>query len=167
MRMRHKRVMFCGSWIAPRPSRQGLSLLELVLVLSILAVLGAVAVPRYASASARYRVESAARRIAADLQLARRAARTAGSSTVVTFDTLNHGYQIAGVDALDGSGLYRVDLQASPYQSSLSAAMFGPGSAVTFNGWGVPDTNGIVTVVAGAETRTVTLSHPSGQVSIP
>lgn len=166
MRIGHKRVMFCGSWIAPRPSRQGFSLLELVLVLSILTVLGAVAVPRFASASARYRVDFAARRIAADLQLAQRAARTAGSSTVVTFNTLNHAYQIAGVDALDGSGLYGVDLQASPYQSHLSAATFGAGSIVTFDGWGVPDANGIVIVVVGVETRTVTLNYPSGQVTI-
>jgi len=148
------------------PSRPAFSLLELILVLVILAVLGAVAAPRYASANARYRADFTARRIAADLQLAQRAARAAGSSTVVSFDTVNHSYQLTGVDALDGAGTYGVDLQVSPYQSTLNTASFGSGSILTFDGWGVPDANGTVVVSVGSETRTVTLSHPSGDVAI-
>ena len=59
-----------------------------------------------------------------------------------------------------------MDLQAEPYQSSLSAATFGPGSAVTFNGWGVPDVNGVIVVVVGSNARTITLSQPSGKVTV-
>lgn len=156
----------CGARPERGAVRSGFSLLELVLVLSILVVLGAVAAPRYGGANARYRVEFAARRIAADLQLAQRAARASGASAVITFDTANHGYQITGVNALDGSGAYDVDLQAAPYQSRLSSATFGSGSVLTFDGWGVPDANGTVIVDVGAETRTVSLSHPSGEVTI-
>jgi prepilin-type N-terminal cleavage/methylation domain-containing protein len=163
MRMGHERAVFSGSGF---PFRPGFTLLELVLVLGILTVLGAVAAPRFASAGARYRVDLAARRIAADLHLAQRAARSTGSATVLTFDTVNHRYQITGIDALDGSGSYQVDLAASPYQSTLSSAVFGSGSVLTFDGWGVPDVNGVLTLVAGAETRTVSLDHPSGRATV-
>ena len=86
-----------------------------------------------------------------DLQLAQRAARASGSTTTVAFDTANHVYQLTGVDALDGSGVYGVNLQDAPYQSTLVTAAFGAGNnTLTFNGWGVPDTNGVVVVVADA-----------------
>ena len=44
--------------------------MELVLVMVIVATLAAIAVPRYAQATSRYRADAAARRIAADLSLA-------------------------------------------------------------------------------------------------
>src|SRR5690606_27031377 len=65
---------------AAQPLRRGFSLLELVMVLTIIAILAAIATPRYANAMARYRADLAARRIAADLLLAQRLARTESRS---------------------------------------------------------------------------------------
>ena len=53
----------------------GFSLLELVVVMVIVAILAAIATPRYGKAVARYRTASAARKIAADLTFARKRAR--------------------------------------------------------------------------------------------
>src|SRR5204863_23675 len=62
----------------PASSRRAFSLIEITLVLMVMGVLAALAVPRYASALARYRADAAARRIVADLDLARTTARSSG-----------------------------------------------------------------------------------------
>ena len=60
--------------------RSGFTLIELVMVLAIIGLITAIAAPRYAASLARYRAESAARRVAADLALARREAAASSSS---------------------------------------------------------------------------------------
>ena len=76
-----------GPYIATRAARAGFSLLELVIVLAIVATLATIAAPRYGASLAAYRVESAARRIVADLALARSMARTENRRVIVKFDT--------------------------------------------------------------------------------
>jgi PAS domain S-box-containing protein/prepilin-type N-terminal cleavage/methylation domain-containing protein len=49
-------------------SRNGFSLIELVIVTMIIGILGAVAAPRFADALSAYRVETAARQLRADLE---------------------------------------------------------------------------------------------------
>ena len=148
---------------APR----GFSLLELVMVLAVIAMVSAIAVPRYAGAAAQYRVEAAARRIASDLAAARSASRNGGSSQTVTFSVDDASYELPGVTDPDRPSLpYAVRLSEAPYEVRMPSADFGGLPSVTFDGFGMPDRAGSVVVEVGDRRRTVTLNAVTGKAQI-
>ena len=132
-----------------------------------MAILAAVAAPRYAAAVARYRADFAARRIAADLNAASVNARTTSHALSVVFDRANNKYQIAGTKELDSAATnYLVSLGADPYLVSIGTVNFNGASTVTFSAYGDPDNAGSVTVQAGSVTKTVTLDGVTGNASV-
>lgn len=147
--------------------KRGFSLLELVLVSAIVAIFAAIAVPRYGSASGRYRLDLAARRVAADLRLAQSYAKTSSSSCTVVFDAATERYQITNLPAPDGaSGSYQVTLLAEPYRAELLSVSFNGGAQVIFNGWGLPDNGGTVIVAAGSRQKTIAIDGETGLVGV-
>jgi hypothetical protein len=136
-----------------------------VLVLGVLAVLVAMVAPRFAEATARYQADAAARRVAADLTLARSEARLASSSRTVTFHQL--GYRMPGVANPDrGSVDYVVNLGAAPYRVQALAADLGGDASVTFDAFGSADSGGSVTVRVGRWTRVVTIEPQNARVRV-
>ena len=144
----------------------GISLIEMVLVLAILALLSAIAAPRYASSIARYRAEMAARRVAADLALAQARAGEAGRPQSLVF--VARSYQMPGVPYFDRKayGDYTVDLATDPYNVTRVAAEFGGDAQVSFDLYGAPDTGGSVVIEVGDARRVVILHPESGRVEI-
>jgi type II secretory pathway pseudopilin PulG len=141
--------------------------MEISLVLAIVAVLAAIAAPRYGRASARYRADLAARRIMADLRLAQSCARAASSSRTVSFNATTEQYQLLGIPALDGvAGDYTIVLSAEPYRGDLVSATFGGSVQVIFTGWGLPNSGGTVVVSCGSQQRTVVVDGATGRVSL-
>ncbi|MCP4591635.1 MAG: prepilin-type N-terminal cleavage/methylation domain-containing protein [bacterium] len=157
----------------PRP---GMSLMEVVTVMVIVAVLAAVAIPRYANALVNRRLDSAVLRIAADLKLAERRARTTSSSQSVVFDVAAHTYTLTGVTDLDRSAEeYAVDLAEPPYEVEILYAKFESGTQITFDGYGQASGDGKIVLKVGndfklvvftAATRTVETSSVE-DVEIP
>jgi type II secretion system protein H len=150
-------------------ARGGFTLLEVVLTVAIIAVVAALAIPKYGRAAGRYRAELAARRVAADLRQAQSYARMTSASCTVIFTLGQSTYEIANAPAFDGSvGTYTVDLRVPPYKAKIVSVNFGGSNPkeVTFTGWGVPDKAGAVVVSAGPEQRTITLNVQTGQVTI-
>jgi type II secretion system protein H len=142
------------------------SLIELVIVLAIMATMAAVAVPRYATASHRYRADAAAQRIARDLELAMDAARTTGASCTVQYSADRLSYTMPSITGLDSSAdVYAVKLHRSPYNVSVLVVDFGGDDQLVFDGWGQPDSGGTVQIVVGQETRQINLAA-DGQVTI-
>jgi len=147
-------------------TRQGFSLLEVVLVLVIIAIAAAIAVPRHAAAVARYRAENAARRVAADLVRARSLARQTSSDQTVVFDPAADAYTLVGFDDPDHPGRsYTVALSGRPYHATLTGATFGEGAGVTFDGFGAAQVGGTVTVAVGDYTWTVSVNGESGEIT--
>jgi len=146
--------------------RAGFSLLELVLVVAVLAIVAAIAAPRYANTLANQRLEAAARRIVADLALAQRQAKFSGTSQTVSFDASKSSYRLAGVQKLDRSaGDYTVALAGEPYQVSIVSASFGADAEIIYDGYGVPDSGGTVTIQAGGYQMVITVDADTGRAS--
>lgn len=145
----------------------GFSLLELLLVLTIITTLTAMAIPRYQNSLARYRADLAAQRIVADLTQARTSAKTASASRTVTFSVEGNSYDIAQLSSLNGnSASYSVALSERPYHVGLTSVDFRGDTEITYNGWGLPDNGGTVILAIGTEQRTITVDSETGRAEV-
>jgi MSHA pilin protein MshC len=149
-----------------RPSR-AFTLIELAVVVAILAVLSAIAVPRYANAISNYRANAAARRIAADIALTQARARALSSSQSITFSIDHNGYQITGMNDPDHPGAtYTVSLSDLTAGAKLTAISIANSTTLTFNGYGMPSAAAALTITSGTATRTISVAADTGAVSI-
>lgn len=149
--------------------RRAFSLVEVVIVLAIVAVAAAVATPRYANAVTHYRAEAAARRIVAELETLRAAARAESQSRSIAFAKATGvaKYTVGGQNDPDRPGsAYVVDLTAPPYRCRLRSIDLGGDNELVFNGYGVPDSGGEVIVQCGRVTRRITIDAAKGGATI-
>jgi prepilin-type N-terminal cleavage/methylation domain-containing protein len=152
-----------------RRHRSGLSLVEMVIVIAILAALASVAVPRYSLALQRYHAAAAGQRIAADLALAQTLGKTTSAGQPVAFSVINNNYQLTGYAGFMGGAAqtsYTVSLAASPYNATLVSASFNSTTQVTFDRFGQPDNGGTVVVQVGTVQKTITVDGNSGKVTV-
>jgi len=145
----------------------GFSLLELVLVTAIIAIISAIAVPRFGMASGRYQADLAAQRITADLGLAQSQAKSQSATCTVGFYVATEAYVLQGVRALDGGASdYTVDLTVQPYGADIVSADFDGNAKVAFDGWGLPNAGGTIVITVQSEQRTIVLDAETGEATI-
>ena len=134
--------------------RQGWTSYELVVVVLLIGIASAVALPRISGSVARTRVESAAKKIQYDLELVRRTAMNKGRNISVSIDALNRTY--ACTEVVDGnspSGNMLVDL-ATEFDPGISLlASFDATQGITFDHRGTP----FVTALSGGTESTGSL----------
>jgi prepilin-type N-terminal cleavage/methylation domain-containing protein len=158
----------------PRCSRhagRGFSLIEMTFVVATIAVLAAIGIPKYAQAINRYRVDLAAKRVVADLALARSSARASGLGQVVDFATPTNGYTLTGLTASDGrAGQYVVRLSDEPYKATIGTVAFGTATpaaqSVRFTRFGTPEAGGTVVISSGGYSKTVALDPVTGTAEV-
>jgi MSHA pilin protein MshC len=151
----------------PRRHRRGYSMIELVMVIAILAMLGAVAMPRYANSLALYRGQMAAQRIAADIALAQRYAKTTSAGQSIAFTVASSSYSLPGVTGLTGgASIYNVSLPGDPYLASLVSVSIGGATTLAFDRYGQPSSGGTIVVKSGNSQRTITIDANSGMTTI-
>ena len=147
--------------------RRGFSMMEVVVTMMIMAVMAGVSVPRIMSNLSDYRAESAANRIASDLRLAQKHARTTGTSETVTFDVASDHYSFSTVpDPKTNTQIYSVDVSDYPYSATMTRVDFGGSQSVTFNGLGFPGASGTLTVSSGQSSWGISLEAVSGSLSV-
>lgn len=155
------------SHAAARRRGHGFTLVELVLVLGVAAVLAAIAVPRYASATSRYRVQLAADRIARDIAHAQQRAILRGATQTITFVPASRSYTVTGMADPDfPAKTYAVSLSADPYRAATLAADFAGGAVLSFNGHGIPAAAGTVSVKSQGYSCTVTVAGVTGAAGV-
>lgn len=149
-------------------SARGFTLVELTVVLVIMAVAAAVAIPRFSGAQERYRVEAAAQRLRADINLARTRALTTSRPQVLEFKQSSNYYCMDGErDFTQPTNTkYEVFLDQEPYRVLVASVDFGGDETVVFNHFGLPDTAGEVVLVGGDRSRRVVLDPVTGKADI-
>jgi prepilin-type N-terminal cleavage/methylation domain-containing protein len=152
-----------------RRVRGGLSLIEVIIAVLILGIVSAAGGLRYAAALQNAGVGQAARRLAADIETARHAARSRRQAVTITFDTTNHSYQLVGLVDPDRPSAASTTVKLNAYSPSitLSSASFGGDASLQFNAFGVPDSGGTAQITWGTFSQTVTVAAGTGSVSVP
>ena len=136
--------------------RGGFTIVEAIFVMSIIGILAAIALPRFAGFTATQQTEAATRRVLTDLSFAQRQARMTGSLQRVIFSVGSGTYQLPDMtDPDDKNQSYSIDLAEDPYRAVITAASFGGDSTVAFDGYGTPDTSGLVTITVGQYQQTI------------
>lgn len=132
------------------------SLLELTVVVVIIGAMSAVTIPVFSGTIVRRRVEATARRIAADLRLARKRAMQTDSPQSVTFDQPRNAYTVDGMaHPLKPKPTYTVKLEEEPHRVQMVWAGFpAPGdpaddAVINFDIYGKPDSKGWVAIESG------------------
>jgi type II secretory pathway pseudopilin PulG len=162
MRRRRTRQFNGASRLRPRCA---FSIFELVIVFLIMGILTAVAAPKFFDSLLFHRVETAARRVKADLELARTQARLTSASQSITF--VNSVYTLSNAKGLDKlSAVYSVDLKKQPYSLDSATANFSNLATVSFDGYGTPSSGGTVVLTAKSHSCTVILNGTTGDVTI-
>ena len=139
---------------ATRSTRAGFTLVELVLVLIIVGIVAAIAMPRYAQATARQQLDAAADRLVRDFEKAQHDARATINQVAMTFDTADNSYTVTQAN---GDAVV-VQLDESPYQVSVAKASFDNATTMWFNGYGVPSTAGAVVLESSTGSVVVNLA---------
>ncbi len=151
-----------------RNDKRGFTLVELVIVVLIMGILASVVAPKYAHTLQRYRAETAANRVKADLGLAREHAISSSTNQSIVFASSTISYALPGLAHFDHrSQTYSVELAEAPYNATALSTDLGGDATLQFDHYGQPDGGGTITVHVGSLQRTVTVDPDTGKVTVP
>ena len=90
------------------------------------------------------------------------------SNKSVIFDTASHSYELAGVRNRDRPGQpYIVNLALPPYEVAIKSIGPGNDATIEFDGFGSPDSGGVITIEAGEVEKTIIVDVETGLASVP
>ncbi|MBL0869969.1 MAG: prepilin-type N-terminal cleavage/methylation domain-containing protein [Phycisphaerales bacterium] len=138
------------------PLRRAFTLLELCIVVAVMGVLAAVAVPRISQAADRYRAQSALARLDSDLQRAMATARAQGKTIVFALDAETSTYRFTGLsNPHTGESNTTINLGVQPFRTPVVGSVLPLSGSVSFLPTGLPDESFAVTIVSGTTIRTL------------
>ena len=146
-------------------ARRGFTLVELVVVVMLIGIFGAIAVPRFASANARYRADAAGAMIADALRGASFAARSRSDAVRCIFD--------AGRDEIStrvirtNEVLGDIVVSGPPYGADITAVASVDGTpTLDIDGLGEFTQSFDIRLVVDGEGRDVMLDAATGEIAV-
>lgn len=148
-------------------NNSGVTIIEVMVVIALIVIISAIAVPNYIGWLPKYRLSTSARDVLSDLEFARSAAVKENASVVFEFNTDNDSYAV-WVDngALGNRDNWNLDGDESAIRSrqmppdvNISAVSF-PNERVRFNGNGFPEIEPDPPAALGGGT--ITLQNDTG-----
>jgi len=144
-------------------NKKGITLIELIIVMVIIAIGAALMVPSIGAWLPNYRLRAAARDIVSTMRMAQMKAVSGNTDYRVSFDTGSGTYILqrnsGGVFFDDGVS------QTLPAGIVISAISF-PGNNAEFNPNSTSSTGSITLINTKGSTRTVSLTTATGRVSV-
>jgi prepilin-type N-terminal cleavage/methylation domain-containing protein len=146
----------------------GFSLVEVAIVMVILVILSAIAIPRFATAAQNSTADLVARRLAADLRIAQAQAIQTQQQQSVVIAADGYSYTIVGMAHPDHPAKpFVVLLDHVPYRGAwISAVNLGGTRILTFDRFGGPSASGTITVTAASRSRNVRISAGAGRITV-
>ena len=143
------------------------TLIELVIVIAIVSITAAIAIPRLSGASTRYRVDSAVQQVIADINVTAAMANRASAAHSIQFDAAAETYTLVGQPSLNDPAVDQaVNLSREPYKVNLLRVSIGGGSQLNVSGFGLIADSGQITLAAGTQGRRIIFTQGSSSVQI-
>ncbi len=155
-----------------KKNQQGYSLTELMIVISIIGILGVIAVPNFVTSGATYRLKNTSVDLCSNLRKARSLAVKHNTSVTVRFNSNNNTYSI---DAINNGAPFRLErglsfghgsatVSANPSEEMPSNGISFSGNSTTINNQGICNNAGYVYLQNDkGETYAVGM-HASGRI---
>lgn len=148
------------AWLKVKRNLYGFSMLELLLVVSILGIIAAIAVPRFINANVQRDLDNAARQLVVDLRwTSQMAANSVDTVKVIFVNTSPFGYRVVQGTA---------ETVIKPTYSFPTTVLFPSAvSAITYDIFGKPSGGADVSIImqnTAGQTRTVSIDYLTGRV---
>ncbi len=189
--------MRCLINFLPKPQRglhDGFTLVEALIIVFILGIVTALAIPTLQSGLAESKLAGASSEITVALEYAQLVAMTSGEETRVTIDAANdtilvERYEISGDIMGAATEIAENDIESGAFATvahpasrgkdyniifadedrfdgvDIVSATFGGGQTVTFDTMGIPSNGGTVTLSLGSNQVSLTVDALSGKVT--
>ncbi|MBI1367443.1 MAG: prepilin-type N-terminal cleavage/methylation domain-containing protein [Planctomycetes bacterium] len=157
---------------ASRQSARGFTLIEVLVVVIILGIAGAIVVPHMLEAGT-LSIQAAARMIISDVLYAQNEAIARQATYKVVFDAANNSYRLTDANDVTLSAAWRggafvVDFDQDRRFSGVQITKvdFAGGNTVSFDELGAPSTGGTVELSADGHQYRVTVTAFTGRVTV-
>jgi prepilin-type N-terminal cleavage/methylation domain-containing protein len=145
-------------------SRGAFSLVELAVVLVLMAIVLAIAAPRWMASTDRHRTELAAGRVASMIELARTRALQQGRTWFVRAEAGSSTMSIGPTE--DPASATIVELGLDPLRAKIARSTINAASGFGFDAFGAPSGDGKVRLECGSMATHVQVQAISGSVDV-